>query len=50
MFDVALKPGVEAGADPHRQVFGDRPRGQRQAAWVRIWPAMVLSWAEAAAA
>lgn len=50
MFDATLKATVQSGAYAHRQVIGDRARGQRQAAWVRIWPAMVLSWAEAAAA
>jgi hypothetical protein len=50
MLDTALQATVEAGAYAHRQVVRDRAPGQRQAAWVRIWPAMVLSWAEAAAA
>ncbi|CAN5246065.1 hypothetical protein BH10PSE1_BH10PSE1_25560 [soil metagenome] len=45
-----LKPVIKSGADAHRQVMAGRGRGQRQAAWVRIWPAMVFSAADAVAA
>lgn len=48
MGDIVLEPGVEARVDPGLK-FGCG-RDQEQAAWVRTWPAMVFSDAEAVAA
>ncbi len=50
MIDMVLKPGVEPGREARRQIRSDRGRGQLQPAWVRSWPAMVFSAADAVAA
>ena len=51
MIGVPHQPGVKPRLNPRRQT-GVRPGhgDQVQRAWVRIWPAMVFNWAEAAAA
>jgi hypothetical protein len=50
MIDAPHQSGVETRLDPRRKFGLAGPGGQVQRAWVRIWPAMVFSWAEAVAA